>query len=318
MSILSKKAAIERWATSDGKLRRKQIINNLINHVPLETLPFIQQVDGYYDLRGLSFDNKTNLKYIEMKNVDFSYSSFNCLILHECRIENVVFDMCDCTEMLQYNCCFEECRFKKSKFLNAGFGIDGGKYINSIFEESNFKGALFFYPDFYECTFKNCMMDGVDFSASHFNKVRFVGRLEDVWFRGESPKPGVEKVLNEKSRGLNPMIIDFSEADLWFITYSDNCDLSRVIMPRDGNHYLIRNFKKVIRLLAVDAEKMTDTKAQKFVLEFIEMFKYHVVKQDMVILNLINIISNAEYYLGKDSPDYCKSFIEKLIIFSNV
>lgn len=317
MSKISRRTAIERWKTADGIYKRGQIINSLLNNKPIEKLPFIEQIDGYYDLRGIYFENKTILKKVEIKNIDFSYSNFNCLLLDQCRIENIIFDMCDCVEMVQYGCYFEKCRFTKTKFLNAGFGIDGGKYKNILFEESNFEGAFFYYPDFEDCTFMNCKMEGVDFSASHLIDVKFIGKLDDVWFRGESPIPKTQKKMKETGRGLNPMIVDFADADLWFITFSDHCDLSRVIMPKDGEHYLINNIKKVIQYLEVDAEKIIDMKHHKFVKEFIAMYKSHIVKQDMVIINFKELISNAQYYMGKESTDYCKGFIDKLIILSH-
>lgn len=48
------------------------IRRSLISDRPIEKLSFIEQIDGYFDLRGLSFDNKTKLKKVEIKDIDFS------------------------------------------------------------------------------------------------------------------------------------------------------------------------------------------------------------------------------------------------------
>lgn len=314
---LSKNEIVERWQTLEGQKKREQIIKCLINNKPIENLPFIEKIEGFFDLRGIYYDEKTTLKNIELENIDFSYSNFNYLILADSKIENVLFNMCDCTEVLQYNCKFNNCQFIKSKFRNAGFGIDGGQYSNIVFKDSNLKGAMFFYPNFSDCTFINNKLDGIDFSASHFNRVKFIGKLDDVWFRGESPKADERKVHREKGHGLNPMIVDFSQAELWFITYSNNCDLSKVIMPKDGKHFLVKNIKKVVKNLELGLERVNNEKAKKFVEEFIEMYKYHIEEQDMVILNVSNLISNAEYYLGNESENYCLNFIDEVLRISN-
>jgi hypothetical protein len=314
MGKLSKKYFIERWKTAEGQDQRRQIINCFINRKPIGKLPFIRRIDGYYDLRGIYFDNKTVFKKAKITNVDFSYSVFDGVILDGCRIDGAIFEMCDCIRMLQYACHFNNCRFVKSKLSNSGFGIHGGRYDNILFEEVNFNGAIFFSPDFFRCVFKNCKMNGIDFSASHFDQVKFVGKLDDVWFRGESPRPDMQKQL--KKRRLNPMVVDFSEAYLWFVTYSDNCDLSKVILPKDGQHYLIGDVRGVIQWLEGEVAKIDDLNTRKFVEKFIVLYKHHTVKQDMLILNLKEVISVAERYLGANASDYCRTFVDKLLQFN--
>jgi fluoroquinolone resistance protein len=325
MAKISRKDLIERWRTVEGKKRRDEIIKALTNNSlfglsfrddPLANLPFIEKIEGLYDLRGLELDEKTCFKKVNMRNIDFSYSNFNYPHLDRVLFENVVFDNCDCTEMLLYNCQFTNCRFTKSKFNNAGFGIDSGQYIDCIFEDSNLRGASFFYPTFSNCMFKNCKLDGVDFCASHFNNVKFIGHLEDVWFRGESPNPEDQIMHRKKGHGLNPMNVDFSEASLWYVTISDNCDLTKVIMPNDGNHYLIKNIKRVLRYLEEEINGIDSINEQRFVKLFIELYKYHIAKQDMVIINLNNLISIAQEYLREDAKVYCNNFLKLLLKIS--
>lgn len=311
----SKKALIERWKTNEGKANREKVIKCFLDNRPIEELPFMEIVNGHLDLRGITFENLTVFTKMQISNVDFSYSDFGCWLLKECKFENVIFEMCDCTEMAQYECQFKDCKFIKSKFITAGFGIRGGKYINILFEECNFKDSHFYNPDFIDCIFKNCKLNKVDFNASHFTNVKFIGKLDDVWFRGENWRDNERKKLQEMGWGLNPMIIDFSEAELHNLTISNRCDLSRVIMPNDEKHFLIKNFIKTIKYLKIKVSTVKDQNRRKFIELFIKMYE-RGYEQDFLILNIDDMVDDAKYCMGTEGKEYGVFFTNALLEIS--
>ena len=41
------------------------------------------------------------------------------------------------------------------------------------------------WPDFEDCLFQDCNLKGTDFGGAHFKNVKFIGKIEGVWFRGK-------------------------------------------------------------------------------------------------------------------------------------
>ena len=61
----------------------------------------------------------------------------------------------------------------------------------------------------FDCVFDNCNLTRVDFGGSHLKNVKFIGRLDDVWFRGLKPTSSyeIEGMDNiDRSKKINPMI----------------------------------------------------------------------------------------------------------------
>lgn len=91
-------------------------------------------------------------------------------------------------------------------------------------------------------------MKKADFGGALIENVKFTGAVCDTCFRGKYritgvlPPPGIDYKRLSK---VNPMNADFSKAVISYTLFTNGCDLSNVIMPDDGNHYLIKNIKKV-------------------------------------------------------------------------
>ncbi len=313
MAKTTKKELINRWLTPGGSEKRDKIIAALASNQPLDELGFVEKIDTRYDLRGIAFDYKSEFNNVRLSDIDFSYANFNHMLLQDSRVERVIFDEIDGTELSMYNCFFTHCRFFKADLNHAGFGINGGRYEHIVFEKAKFKHAMFFRPIFKDCSFLECKLDGVDFDSTHFIQVKFTGKLDDVWFRGIDPYRFKTEEERE-AHGLNPMIVDFSEAVLWDMTISDHCDLSKVILPTDGNHFLIRNWWRVLESLEeiIDREFMNEDE-QKLVHRFVRVSKVHAQTQDMKILNVTNIAHNAKDDLGERSEAYSKKLISLIL-----
>lgn len=102
------------------------------------------------------------------------------------------------------------------------------------------------YPEFQDCEFNNCNLKRSDFGGAAIDNVKFIGTVSDTWFRGKYrisgilPPPGIDYKRLGK---VNPMHADFSEATVSYTVFTNGCDLANIIMPTDGNHYLINNIK---------------------------------------------------------------------------
>jgi uncharacterized protein YjbI with pentapeptide repeats len=106
---------------------------------------------------------------------------------------------------------------------------------------------------FHKCEFSNVLFQYADCSgwndsATHFtNNCRFKGELQGVWFRGYYSSPNLERRFGKTE--LNPMRnIDFSEAKLWDVGFNNGCDLSTVIPPQDGEHFLFDHWPKLLNM----------------------------------------------------------------------
>jgi uncharacterized protein YjbI with pentapeptide repeats len=309
----NKQQLIERWTTPEGQRQHAEILNALAKQKSLDRLSFVEQVEGRYDLRGITFEYKTSLKKMKWENIDFSYANFNHMLLLDSVVENVIFDGIDGTEFCIYSSTFRNCRFTKANLNYSGFGAHGGLYENVIFDQATFKQARFDCPVFSHCAFLNCKLGGVDFDASHFVHVRFTGKVTNVWFRGQSAYESDLAKHKKAGHGLNPMIVDFSDAELWGVTISHYCDLSRVILPTDGNHYLFTNWYNVLMELdkRIDQE-FSDPTWRSAAHDFVWVYKGHAKKQAMEILNVKNIEKNERKDLQEQSEAYSKRFIALL------
>ena len=114
MKKLTRKQLLERWYTDEGIERRNLIMRCLEKNIPLENLDFIEKIDSYYDLRGITFDLKMNLKNITLKDIDFSYCDLSELILTNYNIQDVIFYMSNCYQFTQ---------FKKNMETNLSLGL---------------------------------------------------------------------------------------------------------------------------------------------------------------------------------------------------
>ena len=309
MGKVSKKELMERWHTAEGSEKREAIIYALGQNISLDKLGFVESVHCRYDLRGIKFDIKTNLEHVSLRGIDFTYADFNHMMILHSEVEDVIFDECDATGVSQYNCNFRNCSFIKTNIQDAGFGIWGGIYENLVFEKAKLKHSRFYRPIFRQCQFLQCKLDGVDFGSSHLIDVKFTGKLDDVWFRGiDQEEQGL--TFRTEEHGLNPMIVDFSEAELWDLALSNHCDLSKVILPKEGGYLLVRNWYNLVESLKQRVDEVFLDKDEREVAHIlVEVYKVHAKEQEMMILNPKNIAHNQRDILGERSEAFARTWV---------
>jgi fluoroquinolone resistance protein len=254
---------------------------------------------GRVDLRGIDLLAAAGgifIRRVVFEGVDLTFASLRGVWVEGCRFTGSSLDGTDAHNMTDHGNLFEGCTFSKTHWQGGGIGYDGTRFQGCLFEKSLFKGAGFIRPEFDDCTFDQCDFGGVDFSGSSFERCRFVGRLDDVWFRGGFPEIMLPSGLLRRKRNQmqanfgvprpNRMLeVDLSGAELHWATFSDGCDLSSVVVPEDGRHVLFDDWGERLVALGAAARSLPE-RLQGPVEQFCKVYQVHAEKQRWYILNV--------------------------------
>lgn len=243
--IRKKKELIDRWETDPEWIdKRLEIQGELIDKS-------IEKDYVKVDLRGIKFaKTDKHVPWVEGKvfiEIDFSYADLSRCRFVKCKFLKCTFSYCTFRDITEKQCEFTDCIFFKGR-MSGWIGGSESYYRNVIFKQINLGGLQVDYPDFENCIFENCNLKRVDFNGALIKDVKFIGEVSDVWFRGKSGTRDLvipQDMDKERAYKLNPMIADFSQAFLSYTLFTDGCDLTRAVLPKDGNHYLIEDICKV-------------------------------------------------------------------------
>lgn len=169
--------------------------------------------------------------------------------IERCDFERMRFEKCDLRSIKDHENRLEECIFKGCTFDGAAFGINTSRFNHCDFEDCSFKKAVFDNAVFADCTFSNCRFSGVDFSASGFWRCRFVGRVEDVVFRGTYQFARDREQHVPVDSGLH--MVDFFNAELKWIALSNGCPIVDVVLPKNGDAIIVDRDRMRTKCLAV-------------------------------------------------------------------
>ena len=274
----------KRWLSNDGKNIIKEVIKCLERGNPLSNIKGLERYCGRWDLRGaklstLEKEKKieagsygTILKYgsLRIKNVaitsiDFSYADISYSYWERISIENCLFDETMAKELNIIASHFNNCLFRKTNlfcsYLNKNIRDDSGSFKNVDFIESNLSKCCFYFPIMSNCSFVDCNLKETDFDGSQFSNCKFKGELDSLWFRGYSTKArtaiaGLFNRINPRKFKNLMYNVDFTEAKLIGISFSDGIDLSQCYFPKDGNYVFIENLQETfIQVRKVANEK---------------------------------------------------------------
>lgn len=295
---MSMKADRRRWESPQG-LRALENILQLLHsggRISGSSSPF--GLSGLLaDLRGIALPDYLNIKNCTFENVDLSGAFIRGSRVERCTFQNVKFDKADLRGMTDHGNDFEGCTFASTSFQRAILGYDGTPYRNCVFEKSSFRGASLIRAEFDDCKFVNAKLKGVDFDASSFVNSSFAGKVEDVWFRGHFALP--DDVADFGFPRRNEMEnVSFADASLWRITFSNDCDLSSVIMPSTGEYRRYCDWKRRLAGLEQRIPELP-AKDKEEVKIFAKAHLVHAKKQDWFILNCQEVIEEYGEQLGK-------------------
>ncbi len=246
--------------------------------------PFGLTKDGYADFRGLDLSNQ-KFSGIRITNADFSYSNFDRSWLKRSKFTDVLFEKTSFVETRDVGNVFENVSFIKCKFNYAGLGYDGARYKSCIFEGSSFARTLFSNAVFLACVFRNSKLNGSDFYGSSFDDCKFIGKLEDVWFRGRYSDSYLFKGPFGYARKNRMKNVSFEGAILEDVSFTNNCDLSSIILPKTGNYQLFDKGKNRLEYLIHrinDWEEPQKTEVN----HFMSFLLLHSKNQDYFLLNI--------------------------------
>lgn len=243
-------------------------------------------VDGLIDLRGFQVQQRIFIKKVRGSRIDFSGSGLNWVWLEECRFDDVNFGMADFSETSDHANTFCRCSFIGTNFKRAALGYKGSSYAECDFEAVDFRGVVFTRAEFDRCRFVNCKLKDIDFNASSFEDCTFEGLLQDVWFRGGFP---LESDVEDfgKPRKNRMRNVSFEKAQLWGLTLSNDCDLSTIRMPLEGNYRLYSAWKQRLeRLQEAISSWPLGAEERKEATISVRSYLVHAKHQDWFLLNV--------------------------------
>ena len=246
--------------------------------------------DGYVDLSNQFIDcSKLAHKYIKC---DFSKSLFahrNTIYWLENKVfVGSLFSRTAFNAIAEHGNVFQNCTFKDISFRNAILGYDSSRYISCRFENVSF--GAFIKPQFKDCYFIDCNFHNVDFMASNFENCVFSGKIEKVWFRGNFPTKSLQKEFGEAKP--NKMLnVSFEKAIMHDVTFSDNCDLSTIVLPGHGHYLFFDNWDEQLNAILAEGNKSQTVTTRNDTASFVEIYKVHSANQRYYLLNIEDLIN---------------------------
>ena len=282
---------IKRWENI-SEVHIKCILECFANGVQaLEHLSPFGIHENRIDLRGLEicFEKGKGcgrIKGCQFKNIDFTAASFDNAWIEGNVFDNVVFDEADMQGFRDLGNVYRNCTFIKTDLSAAGLGYDGSSYNNCTFRTVKFGRTSCIRPEFNDCVFRYCKMKGVDFNGGSCVNCRFIGKIENVWFRGGFPLEEFNQEYGPPRRNRMENV-SFEEASVWGLTFSDSCDLSSIILPNKGDYRLYSDWKKRLLVLKKEFEKLPKDKNEGLI--YSEIHLVHAEKQDWYLVNCCEI-----------------------------
>ncbi len=306
-----REALVQRWQTEVGQLRREQVIHCLLKRKDLSKLPFLQRREGRWDLRGINFQKQPwhtvhtkvelpekdlvfpftlslggryRFKKLRLEDVDFSWAHLGAAIFQQCHFRNVLFREANLSDWKDRASEFRQVDFYKADLRGATLGLDGARYEHVSFRRADMRRVSCYRGYFVNCDFSEARLEEVDFNASHFINCKFKGPLRGVWFRGYYATREDERRFGKTEP--NPMEnADFSEAVLWDVMFTNGCDLSKVIPPQDGEHFLLRDWPQVLAKAKEEVERNWEGVFKEEALPLLELMQKNAENQEMYIIN---------------------------------
>ena len=283
-----------RWMAGDGLSAHLTILRAIqAKQFDRELSPF-GEVEHCRDMRGFPAGSLQEITGCGFHDVDFSKSDFTSVRIEACAFRNVRFDRANLSRFSDFGNHFDRCSFLQTAITGAIVGGQGTRFSDCIFDHCVFRGTSFVRPEFDRCNFTSCDLKGVDFNGSSFVETAFTGKLQDVWFRGGFAYPS--ETTNFGMPRKNTMLrVSLAGADLRWVTFSDDCDLSTVTLPTDGQHRLYDHWKSRIED-AIRTIEYWEEGERKSAMNYLRTLQVHAETQDWYILNSQEVVEE----LGED------------------
>ena len=214
------------------------------------SIPKPKTVDKF-DYKNYSIripDKIFKFKDVLLHNVDLSFSNLDYSIWENCTFNNVLLKETSGKKIKLIACVFKNALFENANLMDSLIGgqkeSDSGHFNNIKFIKTNLKRTYYTFPKFENCKFIDCDLKEVDFDGSRFFNSSFEGKLDSVFFRGYPQHLQKDTLSDFSQMGIfNPMQnVDFTKAEMFGVTFSNQIDLSHCIFPTSDNYLFIKHF----------------------------------------------------------------------------
>ncbi len=281
---MNKKKLQERWSAQDIKRVASALRSG--GEIAESLSPFGRHEERI-DLRGFPMPAPVRIENATLVGVDLSATELSPLWMEHCQLKNVLFDHAKLDGFSDQGNRFESCRFLGTSFVGGRLGYQGSQYHGCTFEKCKFTTAGGIRAEFYGCRFTDCKLKGVDFEASAFEDCIFEGKLADVWFRGGYPYEGYERKFGTPK--TNQMKnVSFAGAELELVAFSNDCDLTTVVLPEQGEYRKYDRWARRLLRLKDEANgwEEPDRKEGQF---FVQVTMPHAQTQEWMIVNVDDV-----------------------------
>lgn len=196
---------------------------------------FPRTEESLIDLRYFPFGSektRNSLNDFSFKNCDFSFSSFKNCNFFKMKFYKCKFNMCDFSELRQWNSEFSDCEFTKCDFRNATLGV-GCKYDECLFLQSRLSGKSFGFgvgSKFSQCNFVKCKIQSAYIHSAIFKNCRFESAFISVRFEGKKISD-IYKQDDKRAHTLKIVSCDFSGSSFRNVEIFDDIIAKAVKWP---------------------------------------------------------------------------------------
>lgn len=287
---MKKQDLISRWSEPEG-LQHLDAIRHHMSRRRLrrtDELPAgFGTIEGLKDWRGIPLADFKEIAKREFTSIDLSYASLQQMWIEQSLFGQCRFHHSDLLNVRDRGNTFKECLFHRADLRHTRLGGVRSEYQSSVFDHCKFQGASFEAARFTDCAFNYCKLDGLDFFGSSFRRVSFSGKLTETWFRGQFPtEQDVRKYGPVEKNTMEG--VSFRDAELCWVTFTNDCDLSGIEMPTKGEYLRLSNWTQVLKAIEFEAASWTPEVATG-ALEFCKAYSIHADKQKWGIVNIDDI-----------------------------
>jgi uncharacterized protein YjbI with pentapeptide repeats len=242
--------------------------------------PFGGTVNGLGDYRGAPLSSLRAIEGTAFHAIDFSTADFENLRITGCFFKNCVFDRADLRHAVIRSSQFENCSFQRADLRVAQI-VPGSLFNRCAFDGVRVALAGFSNPVFEDITFEGPDWKNVDFRAAGFWNCAFRGDLRGVTFRGDYQYP-TQREINGEPRRTGLHRVSFSEAELFWVGFTNGCVLDEIVLPESGSAFVCQ----IEPLLKCEAELVAAYPAEiaQRAAKYFDIIRVHAsLQQDQIV-----------------------------------
>ncbi len=201
--------------------------------------------------------------------------------------EDVLFGSANLSSTAFYGSRICNCRFVDANLRSTLLGYEGSRFSECLFERVSFQMARGIRSEWDDCVFVDCDFDGFDFGAASFVNCTFKGEVRGAWFRGGFALESDQKKFGKPRKNAMEGV-DFSNAELRDVTFSNCCPLEKVKLPVDGDHLFLGSWPSSLDLLTVESRGLPQ-ETRNEVSIFVDSYSHHASSQSQYIINVRDV-----------------------------